>query len=120
MEDNNITEETNILDTFYLNENTDESYELYSSLHELYDVNKLKNKEQSHYYNYNKQINLLNSQINVAVYSDRFISKEIKSKLKKLYINVRGLEDYEIGVNKEDLYILSSDLYISRFLDDIF
>lgn len=63
--------------------------------------------------------NLLNSQANAAVHSDRFISKEIESKLNKPYINVPGLEDHGTGFNMKDLYILNSDLYISRFLDDI-
>ncbi|KAG5584908.1 hypothetical protein H5410_045342 [Solanum commersonii] len=97
MEDNNTYGTTNILDTFYFNENIDESYMFQSFLNEISDVNKLKNEEQSDYYNYNQQMNLLNSQTNGAVHSDRFVNKEIESKLTKSYINIPGLEDYGTG-----------------------
>ncbi|KAF3643628.1 Dehydration-responsive element-binding protein 2D [Capsicum annuum] len=76
MEDNNTTEATNILNTFCLNENIDESYQFQSFLDELSDVNNLKNEEQFDYFNYNQQIDLPNYQTNAAVHSDGFISKE--------------------------------------------
>ncbi|MCE2055780.1 hypothetical protein HAX54_043381 [Datura stramonium] len=120
MEDNNTTEATNILDSFWLKDNIDESYQFQSFLDEPFYVNNLKNEEQSDYFNYHQQINLLNSQTNAAVHSDGFISKEDESKSKEPYINVPGLADHGTGVSMEGLYISNSDFDISSFLDDIF
>ncbi|XP_019248910.1 PREDICTED: dehydration-responsive element-binding protein 2B-like [Nicotiana attenuata] len=118
MEDINTMEATTVSDTFWLNENIGESYNLQSFLDESFDVNNLKNEELSDYYNYDQQINLLNSRTNAEVHSSGVISKGGKSN--EQCINVPGLEDHGTEVNMEDLYILNSDFDISSILGDIF